>query len=38
VHFADEHSLNYDMLTTYAIAAIQQQQKLIDQQKESIEE
>jgi len=37
-HFQDEHTLNYDMLTTYAIAAIQQQQKLIDEQKNSIDE
>ena len=33
VHFKDEHTLNYDMLTTYAIGAIQQQQKLIESQK-----
>lgn len=34
MHFQDEHILNYDMLTTYSIAAIQEQQKLIvNQQK-----
>ena len=35
MHFADEHTLNYDMLTTYAIAAIQEQQKMIEEEKKT---